>query len=173
MRTFIRFSLIGLVVALSTSGKSSAGTPPQSESPNGNFTFDFPSGWQEKTIPGLKTKAVVGPASKGFAPNINIVSEEYKGTLDAYAKLSFEQLFNVMPGFNLLKQSKFKTKDGLEGIRMITESQPGGKNLRQTFYLFDNGGKKYVVTCTALADDGDKLDSAFDTSMKTFKFKKK
>src|SRR5262249_42430659 len=44
------------------------------------------------------------------------------------------------------------------------------KLLRQNFYFFDKGKTKFVVTCTALAEGGEKLDPVFEGSRKTFRF---
>jgi len=41
--------------------------------------------------------------------------------------------------------------------------------LRQTFFFIGSGKRKYVVTCTALADGGEEFDAVFSESIKTFR----
>jgi len=174
MKTFVQITSIGLLLLSFTACRNATATgKAEQENPDQNVSFDFPPGWEQQAVPGQTVKFVIGPASKEFAPNINVVSEPYDGTLDEYAKLTVEQLPKTTPGIKILKQDKFKTANGLDCIRLITENQQGASKLRQTCFLFDNGAKKYVITCSALAEGGEKLDPVFEASMKTFKFKKK
>ena len=71
------------------------------------------------------------------------------------------------------RREAFKTTAGLGGMRLVTENEQQGRPLRQTFYMFCDGEKAWVVTCSALADGGKTFDSAFEKSMKTFRFEKK
>ena len=69
----------------------------------------------------------------------------------------------------IIEQVEFKTTAGLPGRRLVIESEQNDKLLRFSFYFFGTGGMKYVVTCTALAYGGEKLDTVFAESMKTFR----
>jgi hypothetical protein len=52
---------------------------------------------------------------------------------------------------------------------LIIESDQNDKLLGFSFSFFGTAGMKYVVTCTALAYRGEKLDTVFAESTKTFK----
>lgn len=51
----------------------------------GNFSFVQPAGWKFQDFAGSKSKIAVGPTRDGFAPNINVVTEPFMGTLEEYA----------------------------------------------------------------------------------------
>ncbi len=136
------------------------------------FSFVPPTGWAARPVQGVKYKVVAGPAAAGFAPNINVVDESFPGPLAAYVNGNLAAMRQQLKGFRLLQQSDFKTTEGLAGARFTFENQQNGRMLRQTSYFFANGDRKFVVTCTALADGGDRLDAVFESSMKTFRFER-
>jgi hypothetical protein len=139
----------------------------------GGFSFVPPEGWAIRPFPGAKFKTAVGPAAAGFAPNINVVDESFSGSLDAYVKGNLDSMQRVFKQFRLLKQEEFKTSQGLQAARVIAENELNGRVLRNTYYFFPNGDTKFVVTCTALAEGGDKFDPVFEGSMHTFRFDSK
>jgi len=126
----------------------------------------------------MKFKAMIGPSAAGFAPNICTVDELFSGSLDAYVKgnlAAFQEASRKFPSrkFHLAQPDDFKTTAGEQGARLVTESENQGRLLRQTFYFFGKRDTKFVITCSTLAEGGDKLDSVFETSIKTFRFEKK
>jgi hypothetical protein len=137
---------------------------------SGKFAFDSPPGWTKQPFGGLKHDVVMGPAANGFTPNINIVEERFRGSIDAYVQGSIDSMNRMLQNAQILAQSEFTTTDGLEGRRMTIENDQFGHRLRQTFYFFEQGSQKFVVTCSALAEGGEELDPVFETSMKTFHF---
>jgi hypothetical protein len=152
---------------------NNADDPRRHVEATGGFSFVPPDGWDMRDVPGRKFKAAVGPSAAAFAPNINIVDEQFNGSLDAYVKGNLADLRKAFRRFRLVQQDDFKTTAGEQSARLVIEYEQDGKLLRQTFYFFANGDTKFVVTCTTLAQGGDKLDSVFETSMKTFRFDKK
>jgi hypothetical protein len=139
----------------------------------GGFSYIPPDGWVVRTFPGLKFKVAVGPVAGGFAANLNVVDEEHKGSLEDYVKANQATLERLLAKFRLIKKDDFRGMDDLPGVRMIIENEQGGKALRQTFFFFANSNTKFVITGSTLADGGDKLDAAFENSMKSFRFEKK
>ena len=139
----------------------------------GGFSFVPPEGWQTRLFPGLKYKIVFGTPANGFAPNINVVDEQFKGTLDAYVDASAATIQRVLKNAHVVKRDAFKTDDGTAGVRQVVEDEQQGKKLRQVFFFFGRDDTKFVATCSTLADGGEKLDGAFETSMKSFRFEKK
>jgi len=139
----------------------------------GGFSFVPPEDWKIRDIPGMKFKAMIGPSAAGFAPNICTVDELFSGSLDAYVKGNLAALQKASRKFHLAQSDDFKTTAGEQGARLVTESENQGRLLRQTFYFFGKRDTKFVITCSTLAEGGDKLDSVFETSIKTFRFEKK
>lgn len=167
----------GAQTAAATQGEGIEGRPGgarQAEDPRRHheaaFSYVPPEGWAVRAFPGLKYKAAVGPAAAGFAPNMNIVDEPFAGPLDAYAEVSQASVQRLFKDCRVLKKDDFKATDGLRGVRIVIEAEQRGRRLRQTFYVFGNGTTKFVVTCSALAEGGDRLDPVFEASMKTFRF---
>jgi len=138
----------------------------------GGFSFAPPKDWEFRDFPGMKYQIAFGPAADGFAPNINVVEENSQGTLDAYVEASEATLAKIFQKYKKISLAEFKLDGGAAAMKLVTTNEQQGKTLRQTFYLIDANDKKFVVTCTALAEGGEKLDAAFDASIKTFKLEK-
>ncbi len=135
----------------------------------GGFSFDPPKGWLVVPFPGLKYKIAHGPTEREFAANINVVDESYSGTLSAYVDLNVENIKKVFPDIKVLRREDFQTEDGQAATRLVAENKQQGRMLRQTFCFFGPSNRKYVATCTALAEGGESLDSLFAQSMGTFR----
>jgi hypothetical protein len=170
MKQWIGVTALGFLAVLTVGCRDSASKRHVESA--GGFSFVPPDGWTMRDFPGMKFKLAAGPAAAGFAPNINVVDEQFNGSLEDYVKGNLATLRASFKGFNLVQQDEFKTTAGEAGKRLITENEQKGRQLRQTFYFFGKGNTKFVVTCSALSDGGEKLDSAFETSMKTFRFDK-
>jgi hypothetical protein len=139
----------------------------------GGFSYSPPKGWKISEVPGLKYKLSVGTPANGFAPNINVVDEAFSGTLDEYVEANLKTMEGVFKGFKKLGKTSFDTKSGLKGVRVVIEDNQQDKILRQTFYFFERkDGKKAVVTCSVLVEDGAKYTTVFDISMSTFSVSK-
>ena len=169
MRLAGRILVLGLIVSLVCLG--CGGKPPrQLYEKAGGFSYDPPAGWQITEFPGLKYRVAYGPVENEFTPNINVVDEEFSGTLAEYADANLESLESMSINLNVISREDFRTQDNEAGVRIITEAEQMGVMLRSTFFLFSGSGNwKFVVTCTALADGGAKWDAAFAESMETFR----
>jgi hypothetical protein len=138
----------------------------------GGFSFIPPSTWKVRDYPGLKYKIVVGPIQAGFASNINVVDESFEGSLDAYVEGNTAVQMRALKKVQIVKQEKFRTTSGLQGARSIIEDEQDEQLLRQTFYFFGTAETKYVITCSTLAEGGERLDPIFERAMRTFRFEK-
>jgi hypothetical protein len=143
------------------------------QEPAGGFSFVPPKDWQVRDFPGLKYKVVAGPPTAGFASNINILDGTGKGSLDDYVKANIVTLQKQRKNCRILSQEAFNTSAGLQGARVVAEGEDGDRLLRFNIYIFGQGDKKFVVTCTALADGGAQLDPVFEACLKTFRFENK
>jgi TPR repeat protein len=145
---------------------------------DGIFSYVPPKGWAVIKAPGfnLKYKAAVGPAVRGFAPNIIVIPEESAKSLDEYSTAVMESLKTSLEGFTFLEKNEFETSGGVRGIKLVTESDDTSGaskvKLRQVYYLFKSGPKALAATCTRRVEDDKTIDQAFDSAMKTFRITK-
>jgi hypothetical protein len=168
MRTACLILAVVLTVSLVCVG--CGGKPPrQHYEKAGAFSYDPPSGWQVVEFPGLKYRISHGPRENEFTPNINVVDEAFSGTLAAYVDANLQNMERVFVNLKVLSREDLKTKDNEAAVKVVTENEQQGRMLRQTFFFIGPGNRKYVVTCTALVDGGDKFDTAFAETAKTFR----
>jgi hypothetical protein len=166
----IRLTSGAAILTLAIFFAGCGGKPPRSHYEKaGGFSYEPPQGWQIIQFPGLKYRISHGPTENAFAPNINVVDETFGGTLAEYVDLNVVNMKKMFGDFTLLKREDFQTEDGLPATRLVIEDKQQGRLLRQTFCFFSNSSRKYVVTCTALAERGERLDELFAQSMKTFR----
>jgi hypothetical protein len=162
--------IMGVILVISLSSIGYADKPPRRHyEESGGFSYNPPSGWQIVEFPGLKYRVSHGPVENGFAPNINVVDEEFSGTLAAYVDGSLENMERIFAKFKVLSRENLKTHDNEAGVKIITENEQQGRMLRQTFFFIGSGDRKYVVTCSTTADDGAEFDSIFSEIFKTFR----
>lgn len=159
------FSL--LIITIEGCGKSD--DPNRHYEEEGGFSFVPPEGWEMTEYPGLKYKIFRGAMENQFAPNINVVDEKYDGSLETYVDGNIETMRNFIDGFNLIEREQLVADDGSRLVKLTTEGEHYQRLLRQYFYFFDGGERKFVVTCSALADGAEIFEPLFDTSVKTFR----
>jgi hypothetical protein len=135
----------------------------------GGFSYDPPSDFEIAEFPGLKYRISRGPRVDGFAPNINVIDEKFPGTLDVYVDASAANLKKLFKGLKVVSRDELRTRDGETALRLVTTAEQGTMKLRQTYYFFDGGATKYVLTCSALADGGEAHDAMFEDSALTFR----
>ena len=135
----------------------------------GGFSFCAPKGWQFREFPGFKYQISVGPAEKGFAPNINVVDESFDGSIEKYVDANIVTMEALFKDLKIRKRDTFSTSNKLKGERLVITSLQQGNVLRQTFYFFEGSkGKKLVITCSCLSENGESFDEIFEESLKTF-----
>lgn len=135
----------------------------------GGFSFDPPAGWKVVEFPGFKYRICHGPDQNGFAPNVNVIDEAFEGTLASYADLTLQNMQRVLTKARLLSREDFSTQDSEPAVKIVIENEQSGQMLRQAFFLIGSGDQKFVMTCTARADRGGQLDSAFDECARSFR----
>lgn len=135
---------------------------------SGGFSFNPPPNWQAVEFPGLKYRIAQGPPESGFTPNIVVVDEKYSGTLPHYVEANLVNMELLLQNLKVLQRQNLRTDDGEPVVRVLTENFQQGRLLRQTFYFLGSGDRKFVLTCTALADGGEKYDQVFLTSAESF-----
>lgn len=165
-----RIMLVGVLalVAASAPRASGAERAGRVEAP-GEFSYAPPTGWRVVEIPGLKYPVAVGTAVNRFAPNINVVGESFGGSMQEDVRRSREALRKALPEFKSLGQGAFATKSGLKGAKLVIRARQQGRLIRQMiFFLPGKAATKYVVTFSALAEEGGKYDARIDAAVRTF-----
>ena len=167
-------AVLGLAILVSGCNNKQPGAgankPPRAQYEQaGGFSYDPPKGWETVNFSGLKYRVSHGPVANGFAPNINVVDESFAGSLKEYVDGNLANMKNAFADLTIRKREDFQTEDGLSATRVITENKQQGRLLRQTFCFFGESKRKYVATCTTLADGGEVLDGTFAESMRTFR----
>lgn len=102
------------------------------------------------------------PADHGFAPNINVMIQQYDGTLADYKVFSEKQL--AQQGWTVLKS------------KMVTESDlwieyTGAVDDKEFHWLVrvvQGNGKVYLITATSLKNQYRKYAVQLETSLKSF-----
>jgi hypothetical protein len=136
---------------------------------SGGFSYMPPPGWTIAEFPGLKYRIAHGPAHAGFSPNIVVVDEHFSGTLEEYVDANLVNMRQLLQKLKVLQRQNFSTKSGEPATRVLTENVQTDRLLRQTFFFLGSADRKYVLTCTALADGGEIHDLEFSASAETFR----
>lgn len=132
------------------------------------FSYAIPKGFEVMTLPGFKHKVAAGKPNAGFAPNLNVVEETFRGNIEQYADANEKTLAKV-PTYRKASRTTFKTTSGVGGVKLVYGNSQKSDQLRQVMYLIPGKGSlKYVLTGSSLAADGKKYDAAFDASAKSF-----
>ena len=137
----------------------------------GVFSYQPPDGWFVRDSPLSKFKVSFEKLRGEFAPNITVVVEQYPGPLALFVARAKKVLLTspVFLNSTIVDESSFETSSGLEGTRLVLKDTISKLDLQQVVYLFaGDGGRKYMVTGSCLAGDGDRYASIFDDSIKSF-----
>jgi len=128
-----------------------------------------PPGWELRDFPGLKYKIAAAAPADGFAPNINVVDEEFSGSPETYVKLNLQNLEKAMQDYEKLGEETFHTDDGVDGTKLMIGSRQANLPLRQLFYMLPGTGKYFVMTCSDHAQHNGSHDAECDAAAKTFR----
>lgn len=167
-RQYVIWSLLAALVAVAGGCGGSAQKKGRHYEEQGGFSYDPPAGWKVSEFPGLKYKISTGTPNNGFAPNLNVVDENYSGDLKSYLEANKANLQKLFQDYVEVKEDTFQTASGMSAYRLVTENTQQGKGLRQTFFMFEKGSRKFVMTFSSLAEDGDKHDEEALSTAKTF-----
>lgn len=136
----------------------------------GGYTLILSENWSVKRFPGTTYKILITQSINNFFPNINLVEDEFSGSMDKYVASSLEIL---QQGYNARKvrEASFSA-DNADGVKLTVDTEINGKKLRQIFYFFQNSvGQKVVVRATSGRRSASALEEEFDAILKTFRVK--
>jgi hypothetical protein len=158
-----------LLLIIATAGCGKSDDPNRHYEKEGGFSYVPPEGWEMSEYPGMKYKIFRGPMENQFAPNINVIDEKLDGSLKTYVDANIEAMRDFVEGFNLVEREEIVTNEGARSIKLTVDGEHYQRQLRQYFCFFDAGERKYIVTCSALAENAEKYEPLFDKSVKTFR----
>ncbi|MBK9387705.1 MAG: hypothetical protein IPN34_23060 [Planctomycetes bacterium] len=144
-------------------------TPRKVHVPSAGFSYDPPTGWTSRPGPGLSHPTSMGPLLQDFRCNIVSVDARSELSLGVYMMSEFERVRAIESDLILISITPFETSDGLAGYRVISKFAYVEAAVRQVQFFFESGDRKIVVTCSAPAQGGEKLDELLAASMKTFR----
>jgi len=162
-------SLLFLFLILLMAGCGKSDDPSRHYEKEGGFSYVPPEGWEIAEHPQLKYRIFRGASENQFAPSINVVDEHFDGFLESYVDANIEAMRGFVKDFDLVEREEFITNDEVRSIKLTVDGEHYQRLLRQYFYFFNAGEKKYIVTCSALAENAEKYEPLFDTSVKTFR----
>jgi hypothetical protein len=167
MRTIVKIYLSVFFLLISASVFAQNGA--RILDPNGDFSICPPLNWNTIDFPGLKYKAIIGPATGDFAANIVFVDEAYNGNVKDYVNANLTQLEAFFPSYKLSSRAAFKTTSGISGERVIYNFTQQGFDIKAAAYFLPaKKGRYFVITCGSLDSTSAQLLPIFDESIKSF-----
>jgi hypothetical protein len=136
------------------------------------FSLSTPEGWQrlDTTMNGAKITFLFAPTlANGFRPNINVVTEDMRGTdVDAYFKKNISVMSQYMQNF---QEGKITEKDvnGVKVKYMEYSHSQNGLDMDVTMALLPINGIAYVVTVTTQKGERAQYQPQFNQVIESFK----
>lgn len=136
---------------------------------NGSFSMYIPKGWEIRDM-NQKYLMIIGPIVDNFGLNINFGDEQYSGPISEYINALIFQLSQFYAEFEVIMNESFMTNSGLQGRYITLFGRLNEVHARQRVYFIQNtnGTAIMVISCSASFASGDRYDSLFDESVKTF-----
>ena len=135
------------------------------------FTYIPPDGWEMISSPRLKYKVAYGKPVNGFAPNINVVDDDFNGTLEDYFGRNLKLVESYFQGYQFIDKGEFITNKGDKGFKLVYEADQQEMRLQLMQYFLGQGKKMFVITYTRPSGAGTELDTLCEGSIRTFQFK--
>ena len=171
-------AIISLVAVAAATAACLAGcsskpaTPGQYTSTKDGFTIIAPTTWEKKegfmgsTVLFLEPQA---EPSDTFRENVNVVVEKLPSGmgLDGYVKASNDNMAKLMTDYSEISSARVKL-GGNDAQRIVYQHRMGVYNLKVLIYLVVQGGRGYVLTCSATVDQYDSHEPTFEDTCKTF-----
>ena len=157
------------------------------------YSFTPPTSWTVGTVGTVRTVRTfgtvrtvgtalgeivtfTGPVDGGFSPNMNIATEQFDETLEAYTDLYVNYILTTLfSDAKVISQSEeFQTNGSLKGKKIVYTLRVSGVNYRLVQYYISpkvSSNVFAVISGAGLATWGDKYDAMFDTAAKSFAWK--
>ena len=131
---------------------------------------------QQRTDQGYSVLEV--DSSTIFPANIRVSHIDLAVSLDEYVQKEREMMSQKMTVLSEGEPSNFETRSGIRGKKIWIERDQeliGDKGrslvrIRQSFYFFENGKRKYGIMATVAVVEAAELEAAINACVKTFRF---
>jgi hypothetical protein len=133
-----------------------------------------PIGWSVETKADQKFKTFFAPPAETFTANINLRDDTSSASLKSYVDESIKLVLSNPPeigaaSIKLVGETDFATASGLNGNKVVFETEYKGLLIRTIQYYLEGGqNHKFIVTGTCLVKDKDTFDSVFERAAKSF-----
>jgi hypothetical protein len=171
---FITRSLVVLALLL-LAASSGLGQETCKRDVEPGLSLCVPDGWSVEAKADQKFKAFFAPAAEIFTSNINLRDDTSSESLTSYVADSVKKILSNPPtiaatSIKLVGWTDFATASGLNGNKMIFETEYKGLLIRTVQYYLEAGqNRKFIVTGTCLVKDKDTFDSVFERAAKSFR----
>lgn len=141
------------------------------------FSIAFPNGWQqEKDVRGTVVMALsqLEGKSDSFQENINVVVESLSGKMTSKeyfdaSQVALKKVFHDQ-NFRLEKSGKEKLASHDAYWSVYTHKTPKGSLAKVLQYVTVKDLRAYIVTCSAAPERFNKFRTAFDSTLRSFRF---
>lgn len=149
----------------------SLGEPADAEK---TFSIQFPDGWTTKehyldTV--LMGNSPLDGPDDTFSENVNVVVRKFSREMtEGDIEGCHEAIAANATEFDLIEKGDVVV-DGEKGQWHITSFSMEGKRIRNMQYFVTKGRLLFVITCTATPETFESHKSAFESIVKTFRFR--
>jgi hypothetical protein len=153
--------LLLITTLLFASGMGAASASERRLDRSKEFAYTLPDGWN--VVPALREHdVIVLPADDGKTRNIVINDQPGTSPL-AELKGKYERdLPKALKDFQQISSELVELQDKRQAIRIIHTNTTPGVPVRQINYVVEVGGRRYMVVCTVLKEDGDQYSKMFE-----------
>jgi hypothetical protein len=145
------------------------GTGGVYEDAKGNFRIVVPPGWKIEAREGFSYKSLYLESDRGFNPNVNIEDEYFFGDLPAFLGKAKADIKRQFPACAILSESEYRDASK-SGYKLVSRNPQPDAVYLHVQYLFQNGDRKYVITCTAREDLRAVYEARFEELVRGFAF---
>jgi hypothetical protein len=168
----VAFLLSALIFTVSCGrGKPSKIAGQEYKSLKYKFSITFPSGWKvdESGMMGSIVIFVEPVLNKNFAPNINIFSEETKMPAEEYVKSAQKNGERIFSEYKVIGSKEAQIGGIKSPVLDFSYRQGNIGVLRMKAAHVAAGGRMFVITCSALAEDFANYESIFEQTISAFR----
>ena len=154
--------LLLITTLLFASGVGAASASQRRLDRSKEFAYTLPDGWN--VVPTLRGAhdVIVLPADDGKSRNIVINDQPGTSPLAELKRKYERDLPKALKDFQQISRELVELQGKRQTIRIIHTNTTPGVPVRQINYVVEVGGRRYLVACTVLMEDGDHYDKVFE-----------
>jgi hypothetical protein len=138
--------------------------------PDGSFSFIMPEDWEIEDE-GDEYTVIRGPAKGGFQPTLLIARISDPMMLELWTASVQDDTIAMMKGYSQISEEFIESDDGDTFFRWEFTATQNGSKYHFTFYMYDPGTWKLVISYMRLEKAGAEDDAMIDASMRSVLYK--